>query len=67
LKAAEAVKAFIRPRDDARLDPEQVRAWAAATLARFKVPSVVEFVDQPLPRNPSGKLLKQLLRTPSTS
>ena len=31
-------------------------------LAAFKVPEYVEFRDEPLPRNPAGKILKQLLR-----
>jgi hypothetical protein len=26
------------------------------------VPEIVEFTDKPLPRNPAGKLLKNLLR-----
>jgi long-chain acyl-CoA synthetase len=34
----------------------------AAHLASFKVPEQVEFRDDPLPRNPAGKLLKNLLR-----
>lgn len=33
-------------------------------LAKFKVPKVVDFVDE-LPRNASGKVLKRLLRDPS--
>jgi acyl-CoA synthetase (AMP-forming)/AMP-acid ligase II len=34
----------------------------AAHLASFKVPEFVEFTEEPLPRNPAGKLLKNLLR-----
>ena len=30
-------------------------------LARFKQPVVVHFVDE-IPRNPSGKILKRILR-----
>jgi long-chain acyl-CoA synthetase len=46
----------------AALDANGVRAHVAAHLARFKVPELVEFTDAPLPRNPAGKLLKNLLR-----
>ena len=34
----------------------------AETLANFKVPAYVEFIAEPLPRNASGKLLKNVLR-----
>jgi long-chain acyl-CoA synthetase len=39
-----------------------VRAWVAEALASFKVPTYVERRDERLPRNASGKLLKNLLR-----
>jgi acyl-coenzyme A synthetase/AMP-(fatty) acid ligase len=31
-------------------------------MAAFKVPEFVEFTDEPLPRNPAGKLMKNQLR-----
>jgi long-chain acyl-CoA synthetase len=34
----------------------------AETLANFKVPAYVDIVKEPLPRNASGKLLKNVLR-----
>ena len=37
-------------------------AWVAETLANFKVPAYVELTDDKLPRNASGKLLKNVLR-----
>jgi long-chain acyl-CoA synthetase len=58
----ERVKAIVRPVAGSRLDAEAVRQHVAARMASFKVPELVEFVDQPLPRNPAGKLLKNLLR-----
>jgi acyl-CoA synthetase (AMP-forming)/AMP-acid ligase II len=39
-----------------------VQAHVAQHLAKFKVPEIVEFTEAPLPRNPAGKLLKNLLR-----
>ncbi len=39
-----------------------VRTWVGAELADFKVPAHVEIQTGPLPRNASGKLLKNVLR-----
>ena len=44
------------------LTPDDVRRWVAAELADFKVPTHVELRTEPLPRNASGKLLKNVLR-----
>jgi len=41
---------------------DDVRRWVAAELADFKVPAHVELRTEPLPRNASGKLLKNVLR-----
>jgi acyl-CoA synthetase (AMP-forming)/AMP-acid ligase II len=46
---------------DAALDAAAVLAHCQGKLARYKIPKVVEFVDD-VPRNPSGKILKRLLR-----
>jgi HIP---CoA ligase len=46
---------------DSGLSTEQVLAHCRERLANFKVPRRVEFVDA-LPRNPSGKVLKTVLR-----
>jgi long-chain acyl-CoA synthetase len=58
----ERVKAVVHARPGAELTVEAVRAHVAARLASFKVPEIVEFSEQPLPRNPAGKLLKNQLR-----
>ncbi len=61
----ERVKAIVRRSPGnagTGLDAAAVRAHVAAHLARFKVPELVEFIDTPLPRNPAGKILKNLLR-----
>jgi fatty-acyl-CoA synthase len=42
-------------------DPEEAAAWARARLAKPKVPRRWETVDA-LPRNPTGKILKDALR-----
>ena len=38
---------------------EELQAWVAARLARFKVPVRVLFVEETLPRNANGKILKK--------
>ena len=48
-------------RSDASLDEAAVLQWASQHLARYKLPRGVAFVDE-IPRNPSGKILKRLLR-----
>jgi long-chain acyl-CoA synthetase len=58
----EKVKAIVRKRPDSDIDELKVQAHVAQHLAKFKVPEIIEFIDQPLPRNPAGKILKNLLR-----
>jgi long-chain acyl-CoA synthetase len=58
----EEVKAIVVAEPGATLTAEELQAWVAATLADFKVPAYVEITSQPLPRNASGKLLKNILR-----
>jgi fatty-acyl-CoA synthase len=57
----EAVTAAVVMKGDQVLDEEKVLAHARQHLAPFKVPKRVVFLDA-LPKNPSGKLLKRLLR-----
>jgi steroid-24-oyl-CoA synthetase len=58
----EEVKAVIELVDGSELSDDDVRAWVAETLAGFKVPAYVERWDGKLPRNASGKLLKNAIR-----
>ncbi len=46
----------------ADLTEAQIREWVAESLANFKVPTHVELQTAKLPRNASGKLLKNVLR-----
>ena len=59
----EAVTAYVvlRPDADGGVDEETLIAHARSSLAGFKAPKAVHFVDA-LPRNQSGKLLKRELR-----
>ena len=48
-------------RNDTSLTAEAVIAYCEGKLAGFKQPKRVEFTDV-IPRNPSGKILKRILR-----
>jgi fatty-acyl-CoA synthase len=56
------LRAFIVPTEESGHDPQQIREFVRASLARYKVPRDVVFVDH-LPRNPTGKLLRRELPT----
>lgn len=58
----ERVKAIVFRVPDSKLDEDGVKRHVAAQMANFKVPEFVEFTDKPLPRNPAGKLLKNVFR-----
>ena len=59
----EAVKAVVVPRNGAVIDTAEVIAFARTLIAGYKCPKSIDIVDA-LPRNPSGKLLKRVLREP---
>ena len=46
---------------NSQLQDSDLSAWVAKSLADFKVPSKWKFVNSPLPRNASGKLMKHVL------
>ncbi|MFQ3647284.1 MAG: long-chain fatty acid--CoA ligase [Anaerolineae bacterium] len=53
--------AILALKPNAELTAEQVIAFCAGKLAKFKTPKHVAFVDQ-LPRNAAGKVLKRVLK-----
>ncbi|HKP16952.1 MAG TPA: long-chain fatty acid--CoA ligase [Gaiellaceae bacterium] len=57
----EVPMAFVALKPETAATPEDISAFCATKLAKFKVPKRIEFVDA-LPRNPSGKVLKRVLR-----
>jgi acyl-CoA synthetase (AMP-forming)/AMP-acid ligase II len=60
----EEVKAVIQPRDWGAIGPEleqELIAFCRQHLSAIKCPRSIEF-DEQLPRSPTGKLHKQLLR-----
>ncbi|WP_351233610.1 class I adenylate-forming enzyme family protein [Streptomyces sp. NPDC002133] len=60
----EEVATVVQLRPGAAVTPDELRAHVAKSLAAFKVPAHVVVRDEPLPRNPTGKILKRELRGP---
>jgi long-chain acyl-CoA synthetase len=58
----EEVKAVVQVRAGSTVTAEELRDFCRPHLANFKVPEYVEIRSEPLPRNPAGKVLKNLLR-----
>ena len=58
----EEVKAVVQVEQGSTLTEADVRQWVADGLAAFKVPAYVDITTDKLPRNASGKLLKNVLR-----
>ncbi len=58
----EQVAAVVLLHDGAAATAADLQEHVAARLARFKVPEVVVFRDEPLPRTATGKVLKRDLR-----
>ncbi|BCY13142.1 acyl-CoA synthetase [Actinoplanes sp. L3-i22] len=56
------LRAFIVPAEGAARDPQEIRDYVRALLARYKVPRDVLFLDE-LPRNATGKVLRRELPT----
>ena len=63
----QAVKAVVVPETGATITGEELARWCGETLAAYKVPTQWQVRVEPLPRNASGKVLKDVVRgaTPS--
>jgi fatty-acyl-CoA synthase/long-chain acyl-CoA synthetase len=59
----ESVHAIVVPHAGRSIDAAALVAWSRDHLAGFKVPRSVSIAAE-IPRNPSGKILKKLLREP---
>ena len=57
----ERLRAFVVTGEGATLDEAAIKEHVRSQLARHKVPRDVIFLDE-IPRNPTGKVLKRLLR-----
>ena len=56
----ESILAVVAPADGTELTVEDLREWTRDRIADYKAPHAV--VARPIPRNPSGKIQKHLLR-----
>ena len=61
-RLGEEVAAVVYAKPGMALSPEEVQTHVAKHMAPFKVPSRVVVVDEALPRNAAGKILKRQLR-----
>lgn len=55
------VKAFVVVASDSSVNDMDIHSHCATNLAGYKVPASIEILSEPLPRNPSGKVLKHVL------
>ena len=62
-KFGEALLAFVVLRPDTSLELEQLISFCRDKIAGYKIPRRLEIIEE-LPRNPSGKILKKILREP---
>ena len=60
-KWIEAITAFVVLKPQTSVEPAELIEHTRTSLAKFKIPKEIRFVDE-LPRNQSGKLLKRVLR-----
>ncbi|WP_121742776.1 long-chain-fatty-acid--CoA ligase [Natronorubrum halophilum] len=64
-RRGETIKAFIVPRPDADVTADEIREYCLTSLAEYKHPREVEFVEE-LPRTTTGKVQKFKLREEET-
>jgi acyl-CoA synthetase (AMP-forming)/AMP-acid ligase II len=55
------IKAFVLPRAGAKVDPDELSKFCGEAFANFKTPTQWEIRSEPLPRNATGKVLKNVL------
>ena len=59
----ESVKAYVVLKPDTSATEDEIIETAKANLASYQKPRAVEFIDE-LPKAPTGKILKRVLRDP---
>jgi acyl-CoA synthetase (AMP-forming)/AMP-acid ligase II len=59
----EAVKACVVLKPDAKASAAEIIEFMRGRIAHFKCPKTVDFLEA-IPRNPTGKILKRVLREP---
>jgi acyl-CoA synthetase (AMP-forming)/AMP-acid ligase II len=54
--------AIVSLKPEQKLSREQLLAFLETRLSKFKLPRMVEFIEGPLPKTGTGKILKRDLR-----
>ncbi|MGI9463017.1 MAG: AMP-binding enzyme, partial [Aestuariivirgaceae bacterium] len=57
----EKIHMFVRAKSE-KITADDLRQFCAQRLADYKTPDFVTFLDEPLPRNANGKIVKTVLR-----
>ncbi len=57
----EYVKAYVAPKPEETITPEEIRSYVQERMANYKWPREIE-IRESLPKGPTGKLLKRALR-----
>lgn len=63
-KWGEAVHAIVVPRPNMDVTPEDIIAHVRTSIAGYKVPRSIDFLETDLPKSGPGKVLKRELRAP---
>ncbi|MBV9746751.1 MAG: AMP-dependent synthetase, partial [Acidobacteriia bacterium] len=58
----EVPAAIVAVKPGHQLDAQQLREFLETRIARFKLPRIFEFTEEPLPKTGTGKILKRELR-----
>jgi len=61
-RMGEEVAVVVRLKQGATMSEEQLVVYAKEHLAAYKVPTSVFFTDEPLPRNATNKIMKNVIR-----
>jgi acyl-CoA synthetase (AMP-forming)/AMP-acid ligase II len=59
--SGEVPRAYIVHRPESKLGPSEVKAFARKSLAKYKLPEEIIFVER-IPKNSTGKILRRVLR-----
>ena len=57
----EVIKAYVSVREGENLSEEELLAYCADNLVKYKIPAIIEFTDS-LPKTPVGKIDKKRLK-----
>ncbi|MFO8085745.1 MAG: long-chain fatty acid--CoA ligase [Desulfobacterales bacterium] len=60
-KWGESIKAIVVPRQGEPVEEDEIITWCQGKIAKFKIPKKI-VVTEEIPRTPTGKILKRVLR-----